>query len=940
MKKIKNKIFGKFGVSLLVFVVLTMSAAQGFVQHKNIIISDYSNPYSPPMQPLDDPFFTWEDLFNTVENIDPNYSYDYDLVNGVIQMKNTYSVWTDPSWSRMKPIQLTNTVGEPLANYAVKMTIEYESEMQGDYDDIRFKHEDSTTWLDYWIESQDTTEAVVWVKVPIIPAGESNMYLFYGNPSAQNQSDFYSVFTDWIPQEYNDFQISYHAANEGAWHPNVEYGSSKFLVAWEQGTVIFIQQDIRGTIYNMNGGVVVSEFVIFSDNQPTKQFRNEHPSIDFSGSKFFVAWEHYAVGHPLDASTIDIKGRTVTTSGVTGSVIDICTASNCQADVNVQYDSVNNHFCVVWEDARNGMTNYNIYGRLYDSDGNPVGGEKTICSASNSQCEPWVAFDSLHERFMVVFEEGLTPDNGPFSIKAAIFDENLDQIGNVIDIVTGNSDTDYNFPCVEFSEDSQLYLVTWNDGDISDGDWWGNVWGRIIDYSGNTVVDNFIIKAGNFVRTDIANYLSSSYLVSFDSNGDIFGKLVLSDGQVISGDIQLSASNSADADRANTAVGEGKIFVTWEDERIVNQDYPSAYGNIWHLNIPSGSEVTYSIGTEKQLILTAQVTSKVISPYNLLAWYEFGVQFDGSVVFNILDSDAITVLISSASDGEDLSGINPVLHPGIRLQGYFTRTNPSYTPTLDSWKVIYVGLDQNPPQTEISNIEGPVGLNGWYTGNVKIELSATDGQYGSGVNNTYFKIDTGEVQEYDEEVGIKIPLNATGDPNTMCGNWDIYYWSVDNAGNTEAPQGPQNIKIDKAPPYVNIWDPPDRGNVPKHGNFWVQATATDECSGIAYVEFDVGPPYEDPTKVESDDPPGSNNYKWLCDYSVSKWEWRHIIAVAHDYAGLQYEANIYVYFPRTSNAPLLRFLKIFDILENLRLNFNLGMQDFRFILLLQRLIKS
>jgi len=938
MKKIKNKIFRKITISILILVMLTMTVAQGIVQQKNIV----GLPINPqtPLEPLDDPFFTWEDLFGTEENIDPYYSYDYELVSGVVQMKNTYPIWTDPSWSRMKPIQLTNTAGEPLANYAVKMTIEHESEMQSDYDDIRFKHEDSTGWLDYWIESQDTTQAIVWVKVPVIPIGTSAMYLFYSNPSAQNQSDFYSVFTDWIPQEYNDFQISFHADNAGAWDPDVEYGNSRFFVAWEQGTPNIIYQEIRGAIYDTNGGVVVSDFEVFSDNSPVYQYRNENPSIAFGGSKFFVAWEHYAVGGAHDPTTMDIKGRTVSTNGGLGSVIDICAATGCQADANVQFDNINNRFCVVWEDARNGQTNYNVYGRLYDTNGNPVGSEKTIVSAANSQCEPWVAFDSTHEQYMIVWEEGLTPDNGPFSIKAGIFDENLNQIGSTINIITGTADTDYNFPCVEFSVDAQRYLVTWNDGDISDGDWRGNVWGRIFDYSGVTIVNNFMIKSGNFVRTDIVNYLSSSYFVSFDSNGDIFGKLVLTDGQVVTGDIQLSASNSADADWANMAVGDGKIYVTWEDERIVNQNHPSAYGNIWHLNIPTGSQVTYSIGTEKQLILNAQVTSKIISPSNLLAWYQFGVSHNGSITFNILDSNAITILIPNAGDGEDLSGINPIVHPGIRLRASFSRTNPSYSPTLDSWKVIYVGLDEEPPETQVSKVEGPLGLNGWYIGNVKIELSATDGQYGSGVNHTYFKIDAGPVQDYDEAVGIKIPLNATGDPNTMCGNWDVYYWSVDNAGNVEPMQGPQKIKIDKAPPYVTIWDPPDRGNVYMFGNFWVQATATDECSGIDYVEFDVGPPYESPTKIEVDDPAGSNNYKWLCDYAVDKFQWRHIIAVAHDYAGHEYEANIYVYFPRTTHTPMLRLLKILDALDNIRLfSFSPGVYDLRLIHLFQKLIR-
>ena len=940
MKKIKNNIFRKSCAFFLILTLLAMSAASGFVQFKGTTITKLTNLQNPAGQPLDDPFFTWEDLFNTEENIDPYYSYDYELVGGVVKMRNTYSIWTDPSWGRMKPITLTNNVGQPLANYAVKITIGYESEMQSDYDDIRFKHEGSTSWLNYWIESQDTTQAIIWVKVPVIPEGVSSMYLFYGNPSAQNQSDFYSVFTNWISQQSNDFQISFNAANAGAWDPDVEFGNNRFFVAWEQGTAQLgiYYQEIKGTIFDTNGNVVIPEFQVFSDNQPILQYRNEDPSMAFGGGKFFVAWEHYQVGHASDPTTMDIKGRTVTPSGSMSSVFDICTAANCQADANVQFDSVNNRFCVVWEDGRNGVNNYNIYGRLYNTDGSPYGTEKTICSTANTECEPWVAFDPTHEQYMIVWEEGLTPANGPFSIKAGLFDENLNQVGGAISIVTGNTDTDYNFPCVEFSVDTQQYLITWNDCDISDEDYLGNVWGRIVDYAGNTIVNNYIIKPGNFKKTNIVNYLSSSYFVSFDNNGDVFGKLILSDGQVVTGDVQLSASTSAVAYIANMALGDGKIFVAWEDERIVGHSLPSIYANIWHLNIPTSSQVSYSIGTEKQLILNAQVTSKVINPSNLLAWHEFGVICDGSVVFNILDSNPITILITGAGDGEDLSGINPVLHPAIRLQASFTRTNPSYTPTLESWKVVYVGLDQTPPDTEISKIEGPAGLNGWYIGNVKIELSATDGLYGSGINHTYFKIDAGAAQEYDDEVGIKIPLNATGDPNTLCGDWNLYYWSVDKAGNTEAMQGPQNIKIDKAPPHVAIWDPPDSANVNMKGNFWVQATVTDECSGIDYVEFDVGPPYESPTIIENPDPPGSNNYKWLCDYSVNKWQWRHIIAVAHDKAGLEYEANIYVYFPRTSNAPILRLMKILDAFDNMKLFFISELGDFKFFQLLQKII--
>ncbi len=909
-----NKKYGKIIVFTLFFILITMSVAQAVVKlniaegGKTIDANNHRfGGGSPPMPLSDDPYFTWEDDFETLEWVDPDptLSYDFELVDGTIRIKNTYSIWTDPDWTQMKPIEITNNAGQPLANYAIHLTIDYDPDMQSDYDDIRFKHENSPTmWLNYWIETEDPSSASVWVKIPVIPNGQSMMYLFYGNPSATSLSDFYSVFTNWEEEWANDEQITYHANNEGAWDPDVCYGNGEFLVAWEEGQAYWppftwgFKQEIRASIYEPDGTRIVFDRLVYKDS--STYYRNENPSIAYGGGKWFIAWENYDTVANPSATTMDIKARTVERSGSglqLGSVINVCTASNCQADANVEFDSVNSRFCVVWEDARNSMNNYNIYGRLYDTNGNTVGSEKTICSAANTQCEPWVAFDTINEQYMIVWEEGLTPDNGPFSIKAGLFDKDLNQVGSTITLAVGTDNTDYNFPCISFSEETERFLVTWNDGDISDGDWYGNIWGTILDTSGSPVVSTFQIRSGNFIRTDIIPYLSSSFLVAFDGGTTVWGKLVSSEGDVFAGDVQLSASTSAAADWVSLGSGANKIFVAWEDERIV---YPppwngmsDAFGNIWNLNIPSGSEVTYNIGNEKKLILTAQITSKIIQPDDLVSWHEFDVDFQGSTTFDILDSTGSVVLIAGASSGEDLSGIDPNIYPGIRLQAHFTRTDPSYSPLLDWWSVVYVGIDDDPPQTTIRDIVGTEGENGWYTSNVKILLDATDGQYGTGVNHTYFKIDDEDTQEYDDSIGIRLPPD---DPNELYGTWDVWYWSEDKAGNVENPQGPVNIKIDKAPPHCEIWAPPDRGNVPLEGNFWVQATATDEGSGIHYVSFDVGPPYENPVKVYDDDPPGSGNYKWLCDRHYNQQQWRHIIAKVYDYAGHEYEYNIYVFF--------------------------------------------
>jgi hypothetical protein len=870
---------------------------------QTIIFNDQNTTlpiFSEPESVRNDPYYTWQDNFNTEEYIDPALSSDYTLNNGVAQIKNTYTAWTDPSWTRLMPISLTNNQGQPLTDFAVQLTIPYDTDMDSNYTDLRFKHEDYTTiWLDYWIEDRLPTHAKVWIKIPTIPVPPSMMYVFYGNPSASDESDFYAVFTSWQEKWANDEQITYHLPKEGAWDPDVTYGDNHFLVTWEEGqapnppyTWLF-EQEIRGSLYDGSGDVINSDFPIRTGTSP---YRHENPSSAYGDNTYFVAWEHY--GSPTDVTTMNIKGKLVSPTGTVGSEIAICNEVSVQADPHVSYDTENNRFFVVWEDAREGVGNYNLYGKLYSNSGTQIGGEKIICNAGNPQAEPWTAFDPINEQYMIVWEEGETAANGPYDVYVGLFDKDLNLIGpgpgsSALLIADGSTNTDYIFPCVSFSEESQRYLITWNDADVSSGQTYGDLWGTILDSSGTIVVPTFQIRQGQFARSDIVPYLSSSYLVSYDCGTKIWGKIVASNGNVFSGEIQISASTAAIADKGNLAVGNGRIFTVWEDKRIVYpapwNGNPDAFCNLWRLSIPTGSEVTSSLGQEKKLILTAQITSKPIQPQDLITWYNFDYQSTGSIFYDILDA-AGTVIINNASGGEDLTSISPTSHPALRLQAHFFRSTPATSPELDLWNITYVGEDDVPPETTIEEIIGTQGNNNWYLSNVNIKLDATDGVYGTGVNHTYYTVNGSAPYLYDDNIGIKLPFN---NPNQLYGSWDVTYWSEDKAGNIEPPQGPITIKIDKAAPYAQILTPPDRATVT--ADFWVEVQASDFGSGVNYVLFDTGPPYEDPVVVYNDDPPGSGTYRWLCTRHFVK-QWKHLIAQVYDNAGHMYEHNIYIYF--------------------------------------------
>ena len=662
----------------------------------------------------------WEDDFLDESKIDLNppgvgASDNYIVSNSKVTMINTYSAWIDPDWTKMRIIEITNNAGQSLDDFAFKVTIDYDSDMQNDYSDIRFKHEDNPgIYLDYWKEDYDSLEADVWIKFPSLPTGDSDVFLFYGNPSALDESDFGSVFSDWDNKWSDDKKITYHSNNEGTWDPEVSFdGSDEFLVSWEEGQAYYppytwgFKQEIRASIFNASGNLLVDDKKIFNDG--TQFFRNENPSADFGGGKWFVAWEHYNTVANPSPGTLNIKGRLVQRSGSglsLGSVINICSETSVQADVNVKFDSVNNRFCVVWEDARYGTSNYNIYGKLYDTNGNQIGNEKTISSATYSQCEPWVAFDSVNERYLIVWEEGETPDNGPYDIWAGLFDKNLDIIGSSQKLADGDDYTDFNFPCACFNEETEEYLVTWNDGDISSGDWRGDIWGTIIDSSANIVKSNFEIILGEYVRTDIVTYpisdMDDPYFVTYDDNNDIWGQLVSSEGISSSSKVKLSTNSDPDhkGDWANMDIGNGKIFVAWED---LVDEYPSQYdnlcpdiyGNLWDLETNTGSSVSYSIGSEIDQVLSAHVTSIEINKGGSSFWQEFDAISSGSDInFDIIDGVSGVILVSEIEPGDSLQDVTA---SSIRLMATFSRSTPSYTPELEYWNVSWFG--NSPPNT-------------------------------------------------------------------------------------------------------------------------------------------------------------------------------------------------------------------------------------------------
>jgi hypothetical protein len=110
-----------------------------------------------------------------------------------------------PGWANRKLHTLSGSTSGVLTDYQVRFKIYNTtgtdsgenvylgSHVKSDFSDLRFTTTDNTV-LTYWVQETGSNNAIVWVKVPTIPTTGTQMYLYYGNPSASTLSDGAATF--------------------------------------------------------------------------------------------------------------------------------------------------------------------------------------------------------------------------------------------------------------------------------------------------------------------------------------------------------------------------------------------------------------------------------------------------------------------------------------------------------------------------------------------------------------------------------------------------------------------------------------------------------------------------------------------------------------------------------------------------------------------------
>ncbi len=118
-----------------------------------------------------------------------------------------FSQWLCP-WENRIPVTITEHSGSALINHQVRVDLNFTTGMKADFSDIRFTTSNGQTLIDFWIEDYTaSTEAIVWVEVPNLPASTTtDIYVYYSNPTAITASngtntfvffDHFDTFSGW-----------------------------------------------------------------------------------------------------------------------------------------------------------------------------------------------------------------------------------------------------------------------------------------------------------------------------------------------------------------------------------------------------------------------------------------------------------------------------------------------------------------------------------------------------------------------------------------------------------------------------------------------------------------------------------------------------------------------------------------------------------------------
>lgn len=231
---------------------------------------------------------------------------------------------------------------------------------------------------------------------------------------SNGQTGAYGIYGQFYDAEGNELGNEFRVntnTNGNFWYPGITAQANTFFSVWNSD-----QQGTRGQLFDANATRIGSELQISTDATGTKERAG---AFTLSNNQMITFWQHF------DSSTgYDIRARRSDAQGVgIGNEFTVNTVLTGQ-QVSPHGIALNNGFVFVWS-GNQAVTNYNIYGQLYNLAGDRVGNEFQINTfRARDQQYPKVKSFQQGQRFVVAWQS--TQDTVPTQklIRAQRFEAN------------------------------------------------------------------------------------------------------------------------------------------------------------------------------------------------------------------------------------------------------------------------------------------------------------------------------------------------------------------------------------------------------------------------------------------------------------------------------------------------------------------------------------
>jgi hypothetical protein len=238
-----------------------------------------------------------------------------------------------------------------------------------------------------------------------------------------------------------DFQVSL-----GSWPDVSVAGNGSFVIIYSD------MPDVNYQMFNPEGNPIGSP----SPVNDTSGGTGFYSSIDMNESgSFIIAWTDFRSGCDIFAQRFDSLGDTI---GINYEVDDD-PGESWKTNVSVALTALGK--CLIsWSDVRNG--NYDIYARLFDAEGNPVGTDFRIDNDAGTSDQVFTDAAPLPgDNFIIVWEDERSP--------SGIYAQVLDSAGSLVGTNFKVSDAFGYRPSLGVSP-SGGFVVAWHDSSSGDYD--------------------------------------------------------------------------------------------------------------------------------------------------------------------------------------------------------------------------------------------------------------------------------------------------------------------------------------------------------------------------------------------------------------------------------------------------------------------------------------